>query len=132
MTTNLNVFLSEWQRFAVGNSNLEMNEVESSHQLGHGMLYLKPCIHLEKVEVLLLVHQELDRSRVGVGGGLRHAHRDLAHLTPHLGGDYGRRRFFNDLLMPALQRALPLAQVHGFAMLIGENLHFNVAWAEDR
>ena len=40
-------------------------------QLGNRMLHLKPGVHLEEIELSVLVEQELDRAGVGVSDGAR-------------------------------------------------------------
>ena len=44
-----NVVLPERQRLPRGNPQLQLHQIETSHQFGDGMLHLKPCIHLEEV-----------------------------------------------------------------------------------
>ncbi len=41
------------------------------------------------------------------------------------------RRDFNDLLMPALHRAIALVQMHHVAVLVAENLHLDVLGARN-
>ena len=96
------------------------------------MLHLQARIHLQEVEVLLLIDEELDRSGICVSGGLGDANRDLTHPAAHVGIDDGRRRFLDDFLMAALDRALALAQIHRVAVLVGKHLHLDVARIDDR
>ena len=70
---------------------------------------------------------ELDRAgaivihRLGEGDGL------LAHRLAGLFIKQRRWRFFNHLLIAALDRTFPLAEIDHIAMLIPEHLNFNVA-----
>ena len=58
------VVLGEGQLFAVGDVHLQVHQVESGDEFGDGMLYLQPRVHLEEVEVPLLIDQEFDRAGV--------------------------------------------------------------------
>ena len=66
-----------------GNADLQVHQVESGDQFGDRMFHLQARVHLEEVEVALLVNQELDGAGVGVVGGLRDPDGDFAHLPPH-------------------------------------------------
>ncbi len=91
------------------------------------MLDLDAGVHLEEIKVALRVDQELDRSGADVVHRLGRAHRDLAHLRPHLRRDEWRRRFLDDLLMAALNRAFALEAMDDVAVRVGEHLHFDMA-----
>ena len=132
MTTKAHIFLGTGQLFSRRDTNLQVDQIESGDQLGHGMLHLQACVHLEEIEILLLVNQELDGTSICIVRGSRHPNRDLAHTAPHLGIDDRRRRFFQHLLMATLQRTLALPQVNRMTMLVGQNLHFNVPRIDDR
>ena len=49
-----------------GDADLPLHEVDTGHELRHGMLDLQPRVHLEEVERAVLVEQKLDRPGVGV------------------------------------------------------------------
>src|SRR5258708_31328354 len=109
-----------------------MNQVESGNQLRHRMFHLQPRVHLEKIEILLLVDEKLDGTSVRVIRSLCHTHSYFAHSAPHILVDYGRRRFFQNFLMTPLQRTFTLAKINRASMLIRENLHLNVPRIDDR
>ena len=44
--------------------------------------------------------------------------------------DGRRRRFFKQLLMPALDRAVALPKMHHMPTVVGDNLHFDMAGLE--
>ena len=91
------------------------------------MLDLDARVHLEEVEVLLLIDEELDRAGVGVAGRLDQPHGGVAQSLAHgLLSSTGRGRFFDQLLVAPLHRAIALPQVHGVAVIVGEDLHFDV------
>jgi len=95
------------------------------------MLDLQTGVHLEEIEILFVIDEELDRAGVGVGRGLRDADRNFAHAAAHVGIDDWRRRFFEHLLMAALQRAFAFAEVDRVAVLVGQHLHLDVARIDD-
>src|SRR5450631_4927632 len=109
-----------------------MYKIESSDQLGHRMFHLQPRVHLEEIEVPLLVDQELNGASIRVSSSLRDANGDLAHSSPHVGINEGRRRFLDYLLMAALQRTLAFSEIDRVAMLVSQHLHLDVAGIDDR
>ena len=58
---------------------------------------------------------------------LRGVDDDAAHLAAHLLGQRRRRRLLDQLLVPALDRALALAEVDDVAVVIAEDLELDVA-----
>ena len=91
------------------------------------MLDLEARVDLEEVEVARRVHQELE------GSGVRVLHRaggvddGAAQLAAQLLGERRRRRLFDELLVPPLDRALALAEVHHVAVMVAEHLDLDVA-----
>ncbi len=59
--------------------NLQMNEVVAGDEFGDGMLDLEAGVHLEEVEILVVVDEEFDGAGVGVTGGLRQTDGGFAH-----------------------------------------------------
>ena len=57
--------------------------------------------------------------------------RGVAKTGPQIGRHVERRRHFHHFLMPPLHGAIALIQVHQIAVLIPQNLHFDVARAAD-
>ena len=96
----------------------QAHQVETGDPLGHGVLDLEPGVHLQEVEVAVPVDQELHRARADVAHRLGGAHGHLAHRGAHLGGEDGRGRLLDDLLVAALRRALALVQMDECARLI--------------
>ena len=112
------------ESLATGYPNLPLDQIHAGHQLGHRMLDLDPCIHLEKVEMARVVEQKLDRARVGVGDAPRDRDgcrgKGLAQRRRH------GRCFFEDLLMTSLDRALPLDERQHRALFVPEHLNLDV------
>ena len=90
------------------------------------MLDLDAGIHLDEIELAVLV-EKFNCARPGI---IQLAHRRRAGFAnlAALAVVQGRRGpFLPDLLVAALQRAIALAQMHGMALAIAENLDFNMA-----
>ena len=125
MAANLDVALRVRQRFAGGDQQLRLDDVDAGHQFGHRMLDLHARVHLDEVELVVLV-QELERAGVAVADLAAGARAALAHGLALLGGEAGRGRLFDHFLVAALHRAVALAQVHHVAVVVGEHLELDV------
>ena len=89
------------------------------------MLDLQPGVHLDEVELAVLV-EELDGPGAGVVDLRHRLGADPPDPEPGAGVDHRRRRLLEHLLVPALQRAVALAEVHGAAPAVAEDLHLDV------
>ena len=90
------------------------------------MLDLDARVHLDEIELAVLV-QELDRADAEI---LQLAHRlgdRLADLVARAGVERRRGAFLPHLLMPALQRAVALAEMDRVALAVAEHLDLDVA-----
>src|SRR5262249_26572668 len=123
MAAQLDVILRKRQLLAGRNAQLQVNQVETRHKLGNGTFYLKACVHLQKIEIALRVHKELDGSGVGVPSRARSLHGNSSHALSEIFVHESRRGFFNDLLMAALHGALALAEIDYVAVFVGQNLN---------
>ena len=122
------VALRERQRLARGDADLLLDHVDAGHHLGDRVLDLDARVHLHEVEAAVLVEQELDRPGVGVADRARDARsprRPSPCAAPASSADRGR--FLEDLLVPPLDGALALAEVHDVPEVIGEDLDLDVA-----
>ena len=126
MPRNRHVLLGELQRLAGRHPKLLLDQVQARHQLGHRVLHLQAGVHLQVEELAVLV-QELDGAGVLVAAALRHLHRCLAHGGPHVVGQARRGCLLDQLLMPTLRRAVPVAQVDDVAVGVGQYLDLDVA-----
>ena len=122
------------ERLTRRDPNLLAHEIDPTDQLGHGVLDLKPCVHLQEVERAVRREQELHRTGPDVVDRRRHAHRHASHLFDQRVGARrrGRRRFLHDLLMPSLDRTVTLEEMHGRAVRVSEHLNLDVARLDDR
>ena len=121
--------LPDRERLPGGDAQLPGDDVDSRHELCHGVLDLQSGIHLEEVE----------GGRVGIRDEELHGPRTLvAHAAGDLAGgepdalagrvvEQGRGCLLDDLLVAALQRALPLAEVDHVPEPVGEHLHLDVS-----
>ena len=111
---------------AGGDADLLGDEIDARHQLGDGVLDLQAGVHLEEVELAVLV-QELDGAGVVVAARLGDLDGRLAHRLADLVGELRRRALLDQLLVAALGRAVALADPHAVAVLIADDLHLDVA-----
>ena len=122
----MHVGLRERQAEAGGDADLLGDQVDAGDRLGHRMLDLQAGVHLDEVELAVLV-EELDRAGAGIAERGDGVGDDAADPGALLGIDGGRGGFFQDLLVAALQRAIALAEMDGAALAVAHHLHFDVA-----
>src|SRR6185312_15461298 len=95
------VLLLEAQLFTRGHAELFVDQVDAGDALGDRVFDLQPRIHLDEVELAVLV-EKLDRAGARI---LELSHRggaDLAYLVALLGRDGRRGGLFPDFLVAAL------------------------------
>ena len=91
------------------------------------MLHLDARVHLDEIELPGVVKQELDGPGAHVVDRLGRPHRSLAHPRAQLGRERRRRGLLDQLLMPALDGAVPLAEMHHPSAGVAEDLELDVA-----
>lgn len=109
-------------RLAGGYAQLLFDDIRAGDLLGHRVLNLNTGVHLHEVETTVLVEEELDGAGVLVARGSNRLDGRDAHGSTDLVGERRRRRFLEQLLMTALQRAIALAQRDAVAVLVGKDL----------
>ena len=109
-------------------AELPLDEIDAGDHLGDRVLDLQPRVHLEEVEPAVRVEQELDRAGVRVPHVPRDAAAAVRERSPQVWRDAGRRALLEHLLVAALDRALALDERQHGAVLIAEQLHFDVPW----
>src|ERR1700743_496022 len=114
------------QPLAGRDADLGLHEIDTRDRFGDGVLHLDACVYLDKVEVALLVHQKLDRARIAVPDRAHGVAQTCHHALAHFGPEGRRRRFFEELLVPALDAAVAFAEDFHVAVLVGKQLKFNV------
>src|SRR2546428_10041970 len=95
------------------------------------MLDLEPGVHLQEEKSPSLVEDELHCPGTHVADRRGQGNGRLLHVFAELGADGGRRRFLNDLLVPALDRALAFVKRDDPTMRVAEHLDLDVAWPAD-
>ena len=121
-----NVALFELKPRAGGDSYLFAHQIDPGDHLGNRMFDLQPRVHLDEVERPVLV-EELDRPDAPIAERGDRGHRPRADLGARLRGERRRRRFLEQLLVAALQRAVALAEVDDAAEVVGQHLYLDVA-----
>ena len=84
VTVEVDVRLLEAERLPRRHAQLQRHQVAPDYGLRSRMLYLQPGVHLEEVEVAVLV-DELDRAGVDVAAGSGHLDGGGAHGVQDLG-----------------------------------------------
>ena len=74
------VLLLEAQRLASSYAELFLYKVNAYHLLSNRMLHLQAGVHLQEVEVVMLIHQKLYGASAHVVHSLSRSHRLSAHL----------------------------------------------------
>ena len=126
VAVEFHVVLRELEVAAGGDADLLDHEVDVGDHLGHRMLDLDARVHLDEIELAVLV-QEFDGADAEI---FELAHRlgdRLADAVAAGDVERGRGAFLPDLLVAALQRAVALAEMDGAAMAVAEHLDFDVA-----
>src|SRR3546814_14201236 len=99
------------------------------------MLDLKPRVHFEEIKALArrigARDDQFDRAGAVITDRPRQRDALFAHRFAHFGGDEGRRRFLDHLLMPPLDRAFALVQIKDIAVLVAEDLDLDMARVQD-
>ena len=115
------------QRFARGDAQLQFDEIEPEHHLGHRMLDLQARVDLHEIEIAALADDELDRAGIDVVERARRRDRGFAHLRAQFRRDERRGRFLEHLLVAPLRRAFALVEMHDVAVAVAEHLELDVA-----
>src|SRR5690606_26798244 len=122
MTTHLQVFLLKRKFLAARNSQLPFHNVYAKNKLRDRMFNLNARIHFHKIKFTVWRKQKLDGTGINVSE-LNHSFGNYSHkLCALCRRKTISRRFFDQLLIFALNRALALAQDNNIAKRITQNL----------
>ena len=117
---------------AVGDLQLEHNQVAAGDRLGDGMLDLDPAVDFEKEELLGVgVEHELDRAEVGVADRARDRDGGIEQPSAKLDPEPRRRALFDHLLKPALNAAIAVPERDDRPALVGRHLDLDVTGPRD-
>ena len=120
------------QRGALGHRELQRDQVDAEDLLGHRVLDLEPGVHLQEEEPLgLRVVEELDRAGADVADRRGRDAGRVVQCSGHLGGEVGRGRLLDHLLVAPLDRAVAFAEHEDVAVPVADDLHLDVAAALD-
>src|SRR2546430_15976739 len=73
------LLLTEPKRFAHGDHDLLLDQIDTGYFLSNGMFDLNALVHLQKVIIPVIVHDELDGAGIRVMCRFGDAHRCFAH-----------------------------------------------------
>ena len=126
VTADDHVVLGEGQLVAGGNAEHFLDDVDAGDHLGNRVFDLYAGVHFNKVEMPVLV-EELE----GAGATVADVDAGFNAAGLHFGAgflvDARCWRFFQYLLVAALQRAIAVAEVNGVALAVRQHLDFHVA-----
>ena len=114
-----------------GYFDLCLYQIDPHYSFRNCVLDLQTSVHLEKIEILLLIEKELQRAGANVPNGARPLNGNTPNPPPGAILETGSGRFFDHFLVPPLDRTLAIKKMQDAAVLICENLDFNVAWFFD-
>src|SRR5260370_12701640 len=120
-----NLILLEGQRLAGGDPQLPLHEIETGNRLGDGMLDLKARVHFHEIEGVAL-GDELDGTRADIADRAGRGDCDIAHPAPLRVTQARRGCLLDHLLMPALDRAVPLQESPQLAAAVASTLNPHV------
>ncbi len=120
------------QCLALGDQDLGLHDVNAGHLFGDGMFDLHAGVHLDEVELALVhIHQEFDCAGTFIVHMLADALAQLADLGALRVGQVGGGGALDNLLVAALHGAVAFIKVIDGAVLVAEDLHLDVAGAQD-
>ena len=132
VTIEADILLRQRQRFAGGDLELPGDEIEAGYRLGHRVLDLEARVHLDEPDAVrpqcfAAVGDELDRAGADIADSLGGLDGGGADLRAQVRRHARRRRFLDHLLVPALQRAIALAEMDDVAVRVGKDLKLDMA-----
>ena len=112
--------------------HLRADDIEPGHDLSNRMLNLNTWIHLDEEPLVAVeIVKKLYRARVVVFNLTCHAGRSFAQLCHNLAWQAETRCDFDHLLMSTLHRTIALVKMDHIAVLVSDDLHFDVLGAAD-
>ena len=112
---------------AVGDMQLQLDEVEPGRRFGHRVLDLQPGVDLQEREALLgRLVEELHRTGADVARRLDQRDGGLAQLRVLVPRQCGRTGFLDELLVASLDRTVPDTGRPNGSVLVGDDLHLDV------
>ena len=112
---------------SVGDTQLELDEVEAGNRLGNRMLDLDARVELEEVD-LLAGDEELGRAGAAVADRPGERHGGIVESGPKILRQARRRRLLDDLLVAPLHGAVALSEREHRPVGVGQKLYLDVTW----
>ena len=107
--------------------NLFLDQIDTRHHFSNRMLHLNPGIDLHEVKVSFLIQKKLHRPDIAIVRSLDGFHRHSPDLSTKLVVDDRGWGFLDQLLMPPLDGAVTFPEMNHPALLISQDLHFDMA-----
>ena len=82
MSARAHDLLAQRERLALGDVDLDFDQVDARGHLGYRVLYLQPGVHFDEVEASLRIEQEFHRAQAAVARRPRPLYRRLADAPP--------------------------------------------------
>ena len=118
---------------AGGDSQLLTDQVYPGNQLSDAVLHLDAGVHLHKIKVSpVRVQQKFHRTRVLIVHRLGGPDGGGSHLCPQFRGEAPGGGLLDQLLVAALDRAVPVPQVDHISLTVSQDLELNVAGPQDQ
>jgi len=108
--------------------NLFLDQIDTRHHFSNRMLHLNTGIDFHEVEVSFLIKKKLHRPDIAIVRSFDRLHRHSSDLSTKLVVDDRGWGLLNQLLMPPLNGAVSFPKVNHAALLISQDLHFDMAW----
>src|SRR5215470_5614098 len=121
MAVEADVLLLQREWRAGRDADLLDDEVNTGDHLSHRVLDLEPRVHLDEVELAVLV-EELDSADAAIAELSHSLGHNLADARSLTVVECRRQRLLPQLLMPPLQRAIALAKMDCVALAVAEYL----------
>ena len=131
MAGEIDLVLGDADRLPPGDPQLFGNQVDSCDHFGYGVLHLNPGVHFHEIKAPATVQQKLNRSCTLIIDAAGCCYSCIAHSSSKLGVQCRTRCFLQQLLVAALNRAIPLPQMNHVAVAICQHLHFHMTWPVD-
>ena len=126
------VVLCDFQGFSCCNADLCADEIKAGHCFSDSMLYLNARIDFHKIEFIIgKIQQKFHRTDIGVMDALGCFDGETSDAVTHVLRQSDGRRFFQQFLIAPLQRAFAFAEVQDFAIVVRDDLHFDMAGVFD-
>mmetsp|Transcript_7802 Transcript_7802/g.13284 ORF Transcript_7802/g.13284 Transcript_7802/m.13284 type:complete len:211 (-) Transcript_7802:766-1398(-) len=110
------------------NTDLSLNNINSSNFFGNSVLDLNTRIDLNKVRPVLAIDQEFNSSCILVLGCACQLNRIIVKLGSQIIRQTPSGCHLNNLLMSPLNRAITFPEMDNITLTITDDLHLNMPW----